>query len=52
MVPKDQKLTAMLTKEDMAKLKALAEADDVSASQFVRLLIRQAHAARFPKKKR
>lgn len=48
---KDTKLTAMISEEDMAKLKALSEADDVSASQVVRLLIRQAYAGRFGEKK-
>jgi hypothetical protein len=48
---KDSKLTAMITEDDMSKLKALSEADDVSASQVVRLLIRAAYATRFPPKR-
>lgn len=48
---KDTKLTAMITEDDMTMLKALSEADDVSASQIVRLLIRRAHAEKFGKKR-
>ncbi len=49
---KDTKLTAMITEDDMAKLKALSDLDDVSASQVVRLLIRRAHAERFGDKRK
>lgn len=49
--PKDTKLTLMVSEPDMAMLKALAEVDDVSASHVVRILIRKAHAERFPPKK-
>jgi len=48
--PKDTKLTLMVSEPDMAMLKQLAEADDVSASHVVRTLIRKAHAERFSKK--
>ena len=48
---KDQKLTAMLSEHDMAMLKAMSAADDVSASQVVRVLIRRAYAERFGDKK-
>ena len=49
--PKDTKLTLMVSESDMAQLKQLAAADDVSASHVVRILIRKAHAERFPSKK-
>ena len=49
MAAKDTKLTVMVTEDDMAKLKRLAEVDDVSASQVVRLMIRRTHAERFEK---
>jgi len=45
--PKDTKLTVMVTEDDMAKLKVLAEADDVSASQVVRLAIRREYETRY-----
>jgi hypothetical protein len=44
---KNTKLTAMISREDMAMLKALSAADDVSASHVVRVLIRGAHAEPF-----
>jgi hypothetical protein len=50
-IAKDSKLTAMITEDDMSKLKSLSEADDVSASQVVRLLIRAAYTDRFGEKK-
>jgi hypothetical protein len=52
MAAKDTKLTVMVTEDDMAKLKRLAEVDDVSASQVVRLMIRRTHAERFEKTKK
>jgi hypothetical protein len=48
---KDTKLTAMISEADMAMLKALSEADDVSASHVVRILIRKAYVERFGEKK-
>jgi hypothetical protein len=44
--PKDTKLTVMVSEPDLAMLKFLAEADDVSASHVVRMLIRKEHGAR------
>lgn len=41
----------MISEEDMAMLKELSAADDVSASHVVRLLIRRAHVERFGEKK-
>jgi hypothetical protein len=49
--PKDTKLTVMVSEPDLAMLKALAEADDVSASHVVRFLVRGAYAQRFGDKK-
>ena len=45
--PKDTKLTLMISEGDMAMLKALAEADDVSASHVVRQAIRRVYTERF-----
>jgi antitoxin component of RelBE/YafQ-DinJ toxin-antitoxin module len=49
-------LTVRVTDEELAMAKALAEADGISASDFVRLYIRRAYAERFgqpkPTKKR
>ncbi len=49
--PKDTKLTVMVSEPDLAMLKQLAAADDVSASHVIRILIRKAHADRFDDKK-
>jgi hypothetical protein len=43
---KDQKLTVMMSEDDMGKLRELAEAEDVAVSHVVRSLIRGAHAER------
>jgi hypothetical protein len=44
--PRDSKLTVMVTATDMAMLKEMADADDVSVSQMVRTMIRLRHASR------
>ncbi len=49
---KDTKLTAMISEEDMAMLRAMSEADDVSLAQVIRLLIRRGYAEKFGEKKR
>ena len=48
---KDTKVTVMVAEGDLAMLKELSAADDVSASHVVRVLIRRAHADRFGEKK-
>ena len=52
MVDRDKKLTIRIAAEEIAMLAALAEADGVSQSDYVRLFIRRAHAERFPPKQR
>ena len=44
---KDQRFNMALSAEDKAMLASIAAADDVSEAQVLRLLIREAHAARF-----
>jgi hypothetical protein len=44
--PKDTKLTVMVSEPDLAMLKHIAEADDVSASHVIRMLIRKEYRAR------
>jgi len=41
----------LVSDDEYDKLQALAEADGVTASDFVRLFIRRSHAERFPPKK-
>jgi hypothetical protein len=45
-------LTVRVTPEEMAMVKALADADGVSASDLVRQFIRRTHAERFTPKPR
>jgi hypothetical protein len=48
---KDVRLTFTVAASDEQMLKELAAAEDVSMSQFVRKLVRQAHAEKFPPKR-
>jgi hypothetical protein len=45
-------LTVRVTPEEMTMVKELAEADGISASDFVRLFVRRAHSERFGSKSR
>jgi hypothetical protein len=50
-VPRDRRLNILISEEEQGMLQALADADGVTASDFVRTFIRKAHAERFPPKK-
>jgi hypothetical protein len=52
---RDKQFRMNLSEEERAMLEALSEADGVTASDYLRLLIRRQHQERFgakPKKKR
>ncbi len=49
---KDVKFNMMMSSEDKEMLTALAERDDVSEAQIMRMLIRRSYAEAFPQKAR
>jgi predicted DNA-binding protein len=51
MVERDRRLSIRIADDEWDKLHALAEAEGVSSSDYVRLFIRRAHAEKFGNKK-
>jgi hypothetical protein len=51
MVDRDKRLTIRIAEEELAMLSALAEAEGVTQSDYLRLFIRRSYAEKFPPKK-
>jgi uncharacterized protein (DUF1778 family) len=49
---RDQSLRVRVSEDELRMVQELAEADGITASDFVRLFIRREYAARFGDKKR
>jgi hypothetical protein len=46
-----RRLSMLISDEEWEKLQALAEAEGITASDYVRMFVRRAHAERFGEKK-
>ncbi len=51
-VTRTNRLSMLISDEEQRMLKELADADGVTASDFIRLFIRRAHTEKFPPKKK
>jgi len=51
-VPRTRRLSILISEAEHAMLQDLADAEGVTASDFVRLFIRRVHDSKFPKKKK
>jgi hypothetical protein len=52
LMDRDKSLRVRVAEDELRMVQELAEADGVTASDYVRLFIRRAHAERFPAPKR